>query len=110
MAGALCFYQNRHAVYWHGASRTEASELRPANLLHAQIARHAREAGYAVYDLNPSGGHEGVLRFKRSFGTASLAADVFVKDEKERGIRSRLRGAAMRYLGAGRTNAKQTDG
>jgi len=70
LAGAWVFTWNRHAVYWHGATDVASSALRPANVLHADIIRHACEAGMRWYDFNPSGGHEGVARFKSSFGAS----------------------------------------
>jgi len=69
VAGAWVFYWNRHAVYWHGATDVSFSASRPSNVLHADIIKDACERGYRCYDFNPSGGHEGVARFKRSFGS-----------------------------------------
>jgi lipid II:glycine glycyltransferase (peptidoglycan interpeptide bridge formation enzyme) len=37
-------------------------------LLYAQIIRDAHNQGYRYFDFNPSGGHEGVVHFKESFG------------------------------------------
>jgi hypothetical protein len=68
VAGAWIFTWNAHAVYWHGATRTDAMPLRPGHLLHARILRACAERGLAWYDFNPSGGHEGVARFKAGFG------------------------------------------
>ncbi|HKY34055.1 MAG TPA: GNAT family N-acetyltransferase [Candidatus Polarisedimenticolia bacterium] len=67
-AGAWVFYWNRHAVYWHGATRADALALSPGHLLHARIIEDACARGLAWYDFNPSGGHEGVARFKSGFG------------------------------------------
>lgn len=69
ISGAVCFYTGHHVVYWHGASLEQFFPLRPANLLHAEIIRNAYETGYWWYDFNPSGGHEGVVNFKKRFGT-----------------------------------------
>lgn len=68
IAGAWVFYWNRHAVWWHGAAYEESFPYKPANVLQADIIEDACEHGYRYYDFNPSGGHEGVARFKRSFG------------------------------------------
>ena len=72
LAGAWIFYWRDHAAYWHGAMFERAMPFRPSHLLHAEIMRDAIERGFRWYDFNPSGGHEGVVRFKRGFG-----ADAF---------------------------------
>lgn len=68
LGGAWVFYWNSHAVYWHGAAYEESFPNKPANVLQAEIIKDACQQGYRYYDFNPSGGHEGVARFKRSFG------------------------------------------
>lgn len=80
IAGALCFYHNHHVVYWHGATLEEYFLKRPSNLLQYEIIKDACEKGYWWYDFNPSGGHEGVINFKKSFGTIKLASNVIIKE------------------------------
>lgn len=72
VCGALCFYANKHVVYWHGSARQEYFVLRPVNLLMSEIIRNSCERGYSWFDFNPSGGHEGVTSFKKSFGAKPL--------------------------------------
>jgi hypothetical protein len=76
VAGALICYSKRHAVYWHGAALDEYFNLRPVNLLIQEAIRDACENGYRWFDFNPSGGHEGVRAFKRSFGTRPLPCPI----------------------------------
>lgn len=68
IAGAWVFYWNQHVVWWHGASLEAYFDYYPNNVLQAMIIQDAVERGYHYYDFNPSGGHEGVVRFKRSHG------------------------------------------
>jgi hypothetical protein len=68
ISGALCFYHSKHVVYWHGSSLREYFDLRANNLLHSTIIEDACRASYNWYDFNPSGGFEGVIRFKDGFG------------------------------------------
>lgn len=68
IAGALCFYTNKHVAYWHGAALEQYFHLRPVNLLLFEAIQHACTEGYTWFDFNPSGGHEGVAKFKQSFG------------------------------------------
>lgn len=78
-AGALCFYAKNHVVYWHGAASEKDFNLRPVNLLLSEVIKNACEAGYSWFDFNPSGGHEGVRAFKRSFGAQSKPSPVVVR-------------------------------
>jgi len=76
LAGALCFYANRHAVYWHGAALEKYLNLRPVNLLMFEIIKDACDNRYSWFDFNPSGGYKGVVAFKNSFGPALLPCPV----------------------------------
>lgn len=76
IAGALCFYSRAHAIYWHGAALEEFFPLRPVNLLMHDAIRDACERGCAWFDFNPSGDHEGVKAFKKSFGAQALPSPV----------------------------------
>ena len=67
ICGALCFSSPHHTVYWHGAALSEYFHLRPVNLLMARIIQDAAEKGCRWFDFNPSGGYDGVARFKESF-------------------------------------------
>lgn len=77
IAGALCFYSNKHSVYWHGAAFSEYFNIRPVNFLMFEIIKNACQSQYCWFDFNPSGGHEGVKKFKKSFKCESLQAPVY---------------------------------
>lgn len=68
IAGAIIFYWNRVVSYWHGASLQDYFDCYPNNLLHITIIEDALLRGYRYYDFGPSGGQQGVARFKESFG------------------------------------------
>jgi len=76
ISGALCFYAKRHVVYWHGAALSDYFSMRPVNLLMYEIIKDACEHRYHWFDFNPSGGHEGVEKFKSSFGAKKIACPV----------------------------------
>lgn len=71
IAGCILFFFNDHAVFWHGASLDKFWYLRPNHLLHHTIIERIK-SNYSYYDFNPSGGHEGVTRFKKGFGAKTL--------------------------------------
>jgi hypothetical protein len=77
LAGALCFYHNQHVVYWHGAAYQHFFQLRPSNLLQYEIIKDAIQNKYYWYDFNPSGGHQNVSNFKKSFGTCQRPCPLF---------------------------------
>lgn len=79
VAGGLIFYAKKHVVYWHGAALDEYFNLRPVNLLMYEVIKDACEKGYAWFDFNPSGGHEGVKAFKKSFGAESMPCPVMIR-------------------------------
>jgi len=67
IAGVLTLYCNYTILYWHGCSLQEYFDHYPNNLLHMEIIKDGCVRGYKIYDLNPSSGHEGVVKFKESF-------------------------------------------
>ncbi|MDZ7334431.1 MAG: GNAT family N-acetyltransferase [candidate division KSB1 bacterium] len=92
ISGALCFYAKKHVVYWHGASLSEYFNFRPVNLLMYEIIKDACERGFEWFDFNPSGGHEGVRAFKKSFGALELPSPViYLKDTKAKIIEKALK-------------------
>jgi hypothetical protein len=90
IAGALIFYFNNHAVYWHGASDRGHERLSPAKLLLASAVEHACVEGYCYFDFSPSSGHAGTATFKSRFGAQPRPVSRFQL------VRAPLRGA--RYL------------
>lgn len=68
IAGAWFFYWNDHVDYWHAASYEEYFDHKPNNVLLPHVMNQAIEDGYKYFDFNPSGGIEGVVRFKKHFG------------------------------------------
>jgi CelD/BcsL family acetyltransferase involved in cellulose biosynthesis len=75
-AGAVVFYHGQHAVSWHAATREEDYAFSPANALQMAIIEDACRRNYRWYDLNPSGGHAGVARFKQGLGAIELAFET----------------------------------
>jgi hypothetical protein len=91
ISGIICFYWNKHAVAWHGAGLKEYFNLRPNNLLYATAMKDAAEKGFSWFDCNPSGGLEGVKKFKMNLGAQELRSRVVQKVSPLRKGISRLR-------------------
>jgi hypothetical protein len=77
IAGVLCFYSKRHAVYWHGATFRDCLRFQPVSLLMHESIRDACAQGYAWYDFNPSGGHEGVKKMKEAYGGVAVPCPTY---------------------------------
>jgi len=99
VAGAICFYAKKHVVYWHGAALEEFFPLRPVNLLMYTAIKHACEAGYQWFDFNPSGPHEGVKAFKKSFGAMPLPSPVVTCETKVLGFAKKASQIVQRIRG-----------
>ena len=85
VAGVIVLTAGRTAVYWHGAAVPERGPG-AANLLHWEAIGRLAAEGRALYDLNPSGGHPGVERFKRTLGAAPAPAPLLTTE----GLRGRV--------------------
>jgi lipid II:glycine glycyltransferase (peptidoglycan interpeptide bridge formation enzyme) len=72
ISGCLTFYHNKHTVAWHAASDYRLFDLYANQVIHFYIIEDALKQGYEIYDLNPSHGLEGVIKFKEGFGTEKL--------------------------------------
>lgn len=79
IAGAICFYFNKHVIYWHGASFTKYLSLKPGQVLQYRIIEHAVKNNFDFYDFNPSGGHLGVEHFKKGFGGLKYSSSIYLK-------------------------------
>lgn len=78
-SGIICFYWNKHVAAWHGAGDEEFFAIRPNNLLYNAAVEHACVNNYYWFDCNPSGGFEGVIRFKKFLGTEMMPSGVLNK-------------------------------
>ena len=101
IAGGLCLYAPRHVSYWHAAALSEFFALRPANLLVHEMVFDACARGLRWFDLNPSGGHEGVRTFKERVGAVAVPSPVVVRDRAA--VPFRRLGNAIHGLSRGRS-------
>ena len=72
VGGNLNFYRNKHCVEWHASFLSDYFRYGVRNFLVHNIVLDANAKGYKYYDFNPSGGLEGGVRFKETFGTEKL--------------------------------------
>lgn len=72
VGGNLNFYHNKHCVEWHASFLSDYFKYGIRNFLVHSIILDANAKDYKYYDFNPSGGHEGTMRFKEAFGPEKL--------------------------------------
>lgn len=72
IAGGIMLYSNKHVVYWHGAVDDKFFHKKPVHYMLYDAIKNAIEENYNWFDFNPSGGLDGVRKFKRGFGTTEL--------------------------------------
>lgn len=71
-AGIVVLAWRRTLLYWHGSARQDYFKLYPNNLLHATVLEWACDRDFVYYDMGPSMGLDGVVRFKESFGARQV--------------------------------------
>ena len=76
IAGAITLGSKQHVAYGFSAAKEEFFELRPVNLLLYEMIKDAHAKQYKWFDLCPSGGHEGVANFKKSFGAVEYPTNI----------------------------------
>jgi hypothetical protein len=77
VSGALVLSWGEGAVYWHGATLERAFALRPSHAVVMAAIEDAIERGCRWFDFNPSGGLEGVIRFKEGFGARPVTCHTW---------------------------------
>ncbi|MDW3194032.1 MAG: GNAT family N-acetyltransferase [Cytophagales bacterium] len=91
VGGAIMLYSKRNVIYWHGASDQEYYDKRPIHLLFYQMIADAKHRNLSYFDFNPSGGIEGVERFKSGFGATYMDAPIWEKESMKSRILGKFR-------------------
>jgi hypothetical protein len=84
VAGAIYFHLKEEAVYKYGASETDYQNLRANNLVMWEGIRECIRRGCAIISLGRTDlNHEGLLQFKRGWGTTELQMNYYRYDFKK---------------------------
>jgi hypothetical protein len=81
VSGSINLCGPRHLAGWHMASLSDYFRLKPTNLLINEMIQDAVDRSFSWFDMHPSGGHEGVTRFKENCGGEPLKCPVIVAGE-----------------------------
>jgi CelD/BcsL family acetyltransferase involved in cellulose biosynthesis len=71
---------SRHVASWLALASSDSLHMKPYECLYYHLIQHYKERGFKWFDFNPSGGHEGVDRFKKGFGAAPRPSPVYIKN------------------------------
>lgn len=71
-----------HIVSWLSVCDPLKLHLKPYEYLYFNLIKIYKKKGFRWFDFNPSGGHEGVVKFKKGFGAEMRSAQLFVKQPK----------------------------
>lgn len=96
IAGGVLLYGAREVFFWSAAMRAEYGDLRPSNLLNAEMIKAAADRGIAWYNLGASEGLDGVSRFKESLGAQLIDYTTLSGSSALRRTYRRLRSALRR--------------
>jgi len=100
VGAGIALYGSEEVLLWTTVMRHGMENLKPHNILHADIIEHAARRGLLWYNLGSSAGLAGVLRFKASLGATSLPYDVLGHESSL----YRTGKAIRRVLGSARTS------
>jgi lipid II:glycine glycyltransferase (peptidoglycan interpeptide bridge formation enzyme) len=77
IAGKLQFYHNQIVIGWHSATYEDCFGYHPDQYLVNEIIVDAFDCGYKIFDMGPSGGLQGIIKFKEEFGSQKKDFGVY---------------------------------
>ena len=86
LAGIVCVCSKRRVVAWQGPAMREAFPNRAVQATVHRAIVDAIACGADWFDMNPSGGLEGVRQFKQGFGTTTLPCPVYDQHKDLRAV------------------------
>lgn len=90
---------SRHVVSWLMLAHPDHFSVRPYEFAYAHLIHHYRDRGFRYFDFNPSGGHEGVIRFKDNFGAQRLPSNELARPPFLAELARATRSVARRWTG-----------
>lgn len=97
-AGPFFKAGRHHVVSWLTLADPAVLGDRPYDFIYARLIEHYHRQGFAWFDFNPSGGHEGVVRFKDNFGPERRRSRVFRRTGGWERVAARLHALSGRLL------------
>ena len=72
IGGGIFLKQNYHVSSWLTIVQSDYLKYRPYEFIYQKLINHYKSAGFHWFDFNPSAGLDGVISFKKKFGTQKL--------------------------------------
>ncbi len=92
------FKQNKfHAVSWLTLADPDHLDKNPYDFIYYIMIKNYNKEGFSYFDFNPSGGHEGVVKFKEKFDTEKKTSRVLEKDSPLGRVVQKARGVAGQW-------------
>lgn len=77
IGGGIFVRHNGHISSWLPSILTKYLPMKPYEFLFYNLIKFYKEQRFQWFDFNPSGGHEGVVRFKAGFGAKKKYFSIF---------------------------------
>ena len=77
LGGGIYLNGNQVVNMWMTVFTSESMKLRVYELFYSELIFHYKKAGLSWFDFNPSGGNDGVSRFKSKFAADRLDSPAF---------------------------------
>ena len=80
LSGGIFYIFNKRMFYWHGVSSKKGKDYASSFSLIDFAIQYAIRLNLDVFDFLPSGGHKGVVHFKKGFGSEVLICNKYNYD------------------------------
>jgi len=98
VSGLILFHWNGRTVWWHAGTSQAGLRADAVSVLVSDVIEDSIRRGFAWFDFNPSGGHDGVAYFKEEFGAERMPLRILsFEPAYARALRS-IKAAAQRVL------------
>ncbi|WP_158666525.1 hypothetical protein [Salinibacter altiplanensis] len=88
--GPIFKQEKKHAVSWLTLASPDHLDKNPYELIYYEMIKYYNKEGFNYFDFNPSGGHEGVVRFKEKFDTDKMVSRVLNRNSNLKKIKSKV--------------------
>ena len=88
--GPIFKQEKKHAVSWLTLANPDHLDKNPYEIIYYEMIKHYNEEDFRYFDFNPSGGHDGVVKFKEKFDTEKMISRVLNKNSKVKKIKSKV--------------------
>jgi hypothetical protein len=78
IGGRIAFYWNQQVTGWNGTAYREFLNHNVMPVADTEIIRDAIARGFRYMDFNTSGGNQGVIDYKKRFGSVAIPVNMWI--------------------------------